>query len=144
MKTALLALVIILSPLSVSAASLSASKVHTLVNQERTAQHLNPIKRTSALDAVAQAKLNDMLKYNYFSHTSPTGKKFSYWFQVKNYIYTYGGENLARYFTTEKAMVKAWMGSPSHRANILKPQYTDTGIAVSGSLVVQEFAKPFK
>ena len=28
-------------------------------------------------------------------------------------------------------MVTAWMNSPDHRANILNPSYTDTGLAVT-------------
>lgn len=142
MKTFVLTLLFILTPLTTNAASLNASTIHTLVNKERTAQGVAPLERSPALDAVAQSKLNDMVANKYFAHTSPAGKNFKHWFNVNSYLYTYAGENLARYFTTEKATVKGWMASPTHKSNIMKPQYTDTGIAVKGDLVVQVFAKP--
>jgi len=52
--------------------------------------------------------------------------------------------------TTPQAAVDWWMRSPGHRANLLKPAYTDTGIGVvigppepvpgaSGAIFVQDF-----
>lgn len=38
------------------------------------------------------------------------------------------GENLARNFKTDKAAHKALMGSPTHKANIVKAKYTHVGI----------------
>ncbi|HSQ58383.1 MAG TPA: CAP domain-containing protein [Gemmata sp.] len=40
------------------------------------------------------------------------------------------GENLALGYATAKEVVDAWMSSPEHRANILDPGFTETGVAV--------------
>lgn len=40
------------------------------------------------------------------------------------------GENVAAGYPTGRAAVKAWMKSPGHRANILKPGYRLLGMAV--------------
>jgi hypothetical protein len=66
------------------------------------------------------------------------------------YEYQVAGENLARDFGTTPDMMEAWMASPTHRANIVNPKYTEIGIAVidgvfqgyETTLVVQMFGKP--
>ncbi len=40
------------------------------------------------------------------------------------------GENVAAGYPTGRAAVKAWMRSPGHRANILRPGYRLLGLAV--------------
>ncbi|UZN00082.1 CAP domain-containing protein [Lysinibacillus sp. MHQ-1] len=48
-----------------------------------------------------------------------------------DYDYTSFGENIARNIQTPEVAVKAWMASPSHRDNILKENYTNTGVAIA-------------
>jgi uncharacterized protein YkwD len=38
------------------------------------------------------------------------------------------GENLARHYGSAAAMHKAWMGSPGHRENILRGEFTGIGV----------------
>lgn len=111
------------------------------VNQERYNAGIDILQSNSELDKVANDKLQDMLKYNYWSHTNPTtGATFYSWFDKEFYSYKYAGENLARDYNTVQETVRAWMDSPTHKENMLKEQYTQTGIAISGSLVVQLFS----
>src|SRR5579884_3693980 len=42
-------------------------------NQDRSANHDNPLVFSSQLSAAAQNKANDMVKNNYWAHISPTG-----------------------------------------------------------------------
>jgi hypothetical protein len=67
------------------------------------------------------------------------------------YAYLAVGENLAMGdFVSSKDVVRAWMESPGHRANILSPTYTELGIAGGKSvykgrtiwMVVQSFGLP--
>jgi uncharacterized protein YkwD len=59
------------------------------------------------------------------------------------YNYSYAGENLAMGFgKDEKAQNLAWKNSPTHYANIVKPKFTEVGIAVCKDRVVVEFASP--
>ena len=110
------------------------------VNKERYSAGLKKLERSEVLDQVASDKLQDLLEYNYWSHTNPTtGAVPWFWFKKENYIYRYVGENLARNYQTAQETVAGWMSSETHKANILKAQYEETGIAISGSLVVQVF-----
>jgi uncharacterized protein YkwD len=41
------------------------------------------------------------------------------------------GENLAEGYHTADEVVNAWMASPEHKANILKPDFTTMGIGIA-------------
>ena|SRR5258708_2523264 len=76
-----------------------------------------------------------MLAKGYWAHVAPDGTEPWAFFVAANYNYKYAGENLARDFGDPASAVNAWMASPTHRANILSPNYKETGIGVvEGSL----------
>lgn len=103
-------------------------KVVDLVNQERAKAGLKPLAYDGQLSQVARLKSEDMRDKRYFSHTSPTyGSPFD---MMKKYGVSYrtAGENIAAGQTTPEQVVKAWMDSPGHRANILNGQYTHIGV----------------
>ncbi|MBU0547037.1 MAG: CAP domain-containing protein [Patescibacteria group bacterium] len=121
-------------------------------NIQRNRQGLLPLEENSLLDAMVQAKLEDMFSSQYFAHQSPTGfavgdlaKDFGYEFIVI-------GENLALGdFKDDQVLVQAWMDSPGHRENILNEQYQEIGVAVGKGvfngvntwLAVQHFGLSF-
>jgi hypothetical protein len=119
-------------------------------NEARAINNLPALKPNSKLDSAASEKLNDMATKEYFAHNSPSGVTPWYWIQTSEYKYSVAGENLAIGFFTAEDTVKAWLESPSHRANILNTQYQEIGVAVKGVeingregiLVVQMFGKP--
>lgn len=121
-----------------------------LTNIERVQNNRAPLVRNPVLDAAAQRKAEDMAKYHYFSHYSPTGVSPWYWFDEVGYVYAHAGENLAVHFTDSKEVVDAWMNSPSHRENIVGPQYTEIGVGTAKGtyegydtvFVVQLFGTP--
>jgi hypothetical protein len=129
------------------ATDITVEEIITLVNQERTKDGLNPLTQSSELTSAATAKGTDMFANDYWAHISPTGTTPWEFITKSGYQYTYAGENLAKSFSTAQDVVDAWMKSPSHKANILKPEYKEIGIAVlnghlSGeetTLVVEEF-----
>lgn len=107
-------------------------EVFDLINAKRTAAGLSALKIDAELQNVARAKAEDMVKNNYFSHTSPTyGSPFD---MMKSFgiTYKYAGENIAGN-SSNSAAVKAWMNSEGHRANILNSNYNYTGLAVVSS-----------
>lgn len=112
------------------ATDITASQVLTLVNQDRLQNGLSPVKPDPLLDRAAELKAEDMFAKNYWSHVSPQGATPWDFINKTGYRYLYAGENLARDFATSDQVVKAWMNSPSHRANILNPKYQDMGLAV--------------
>lgn len=119
---------------------ISASKnveyrVIQLTNQERSKNGLKPLASDWQLSRVARYKSADMRDKNYFSHTSPTyGSPFN---MIKNFGISYrsAGENIAAGQRTPEEVVRAWMNSPGHRANILNANYTHIGVgyAAGGS-----------
>jgi uncharacterized protein YkwD len=126
--------------------------VAMLTNSARASQNLGALKDNALLDKAAQAKANDMAAKGYFAHVSPDGSQPWDWVRRAGYNYLYAGENLAVNFDDSNQVVNAWLASPTHRFNILRPQYTDIGIATSTGIykgrqavfVVEEFASPAK
>lgn len=127
------------------AAGVDASQLISLANQERTSRGLNSLNTNPALTAAAKAKAQYMLDHDVFEHGDP-------WTFIRNagYDYLYAGENIAMDFPTTEDVHATWMASASHRANILRTQYQDIGIAaVAGRfkdhdtiMVVQMFGLP--
>ena len=103
-------------------------EVVRLVNVERRANGLPDLTYDWQLSRVARYKSQDMKDNGYFSHTSPTyGSPFQ---MMKSFGITYrsAGENIAKGQATPEAVVKAWMNSPGHRANILNSSFTHIGV----------------
>jgi uncharacterized protein YkwD len=101
------------------------------------------------LENVADEHSRDMGDNNFFNHTGSDG--LSVGDRVKNagYDWTAVGENIAAGQTTLDAVMKAWLDSPGHCANIMYSSYTGIGAAsyaVSGSdypiYWTQVFARP--
>ena len=118
-------------------------EVFDLINKQRTANGLSPLKENSELQRVSRIKAQDMVDNNYFSHTSPTyGSPFE---MMKSFKISYNtaGENIAGNSSNSDA-VTAWMNSSGHRANILNLSFNQTGIGVVkgskyGKIYVQMF-----
>lgn len=132
------------------ASSITPEQVVSQTNQERALKGLPPLTLSSTLSAAALAKGQDMFDRQYWAHTSPQGVEPWVFINQAGYSYRAAGENLARDFSTTDAMFKAWMGSPTHRANIVNEKYEEIGVAVidgelegyETTLVVQLFGSP--
>lgn len=98
------------------------AEVIAKVNQIRVANGLNSLRYDASLEGAADVRANESTVR--FSHTRPDG---SDWYTVNpNLMY---GENLADGYTTADAVVNAWMASPGHKANILKPDFTTVAVS---------------
>lgn len=119
-------------------------------NEERQRIGLPVLRESPKLEQAAYLKAQDMLQKGYFAHTSPQGVTPWYWFRKAGYAYQYAGENLAAGFLESEELFDAWYESPSHRNNLLNPNYREIGIAVvkgnfqgaETTLVVQMFGSP--
>lgn len=98
-------------------------------NNARGANGLGPLSLNSQLNNAAQAKAQHMADQDYWAHVAPDGTQPWYFFNQAGYAYIRAGENLAYGFTTSQGAVDGWMGSPSHRANILG-DYNDVGFGI--------------
>ncbi|MFA6197795.1 MAG: CAP domain-containing protein [Patescibacteria group bacterium] len=106
-----------------------SSDIIYLTNRTRLQNGLNALVTNPALTLAAQDKAADMLNRDYFDHTSPDGRQPWDFIQAEDYQYTYAGENLALDFLDASTMFQGWMSSPTHRANILFPDYQEIGVA---------------
>jgi len=113
-----------------SALDITAEKIIELTNQSRMEVGRGILIENEKLSLAAESKVKDMIANNYFSHTSPSGITPWKWIENQNYDYNYAGENLAMDFHSTEKMQKAWMASPTHRANILNEKYHEIGTAV--------------
>lgn len=106
-------------------------EVIKLTNQERAKVGLPPLKTNWQLSRVARYKSQDMASKNYFSHYSPTyGSPFKMMESFGLRFYA-AGENLAYGQRTPQEVVRSWMSSPGHRANILNPSFSEIGVGVA-------------
>ncbi|SNT47236.1 uncharacterized protein, YkwD family [Bacillus sp. OK838] len=103
-------------------------QVLRLVNEERSKSGLPSLEMDTAVSNIANMKSEDMRDNNYFNHTSPNyGSPFD---MMKSFGigYKYAGENIAAGQPSADAVMKSWMNSPGHKANILNKNYTHIGI----------------
>lgn len=122
----------------------------SLTNIERSQHTIAALKENSLLTQAARAKAEDMAQGGYFSHMGPDGKEPWAWIRESGYGYAAAGENLAVRFHESADVVRAWMSSPGHRANIIRSGYTEIGVGVAKGIyqgtpatyVVQYFARP--
>ena len=121
-----------------------------LTNKDRAIEGMPDLAWSDTLENAARMKAEDMIQNSYFAHTSPSGVTPWYWLTKANYSFVYAGENLAIDFRESSRVEKAWLDSPTHRANVLSPRFTEMGImALDGSFegrnttfVVEYFGKP--
>lgn len=134
-----------------------------MTNRERHKKGLPPLKYKPELEQAARDHSKDMVKYNFFDHTSPVrGKRTpddrlkkvgikgtvgeniieqnllqiesnqTYYTPSQNggyFSFEYRGEPIANhtYLGLAQKCLERWMKSPSHRKNILNPDYEYLG-----------------
>lgn len=129
-----------------------------LLNVQRRAHGLAPLRHNAGLALAGQRHARDMVQRRYFSHVSRGGTRFSTRIKRTGYLRGAGrallGENLAwgsGRLATPRQIVRTWMRSPGHRANILKPAFREVGIGVvrarpagtSGATYAAEFGRRY-
>jgi hypothetical protein len=132
------------------ATDINVNKLLELTNAERAKQNLPPLQYNDQLAVAAQNKANDMFARDYWAHYGPDGTTPWSFILSTGYKYEYAGENLAKNFLFSDGVVQGWMNSETHRENILRPEYTEIGFAISNgvlngeetTLVVQMFGTP--
>jgi uncharacterized protein YkwD len=102
------------------------ASVVSIVNEVRAGHGLRPLRVDTRLTRVARSHSSTLLRTNVFTHgamelrlrrSGARGPRF--------------GENLAwgvGRHASAAAVVRSWLASPSHRANLLRPGYRRIGI----------------
>lgn len=123
-----------------SAAGAARSSLATLclLNEHRRARGLSALRADTKLKRAASGHARDMVAKRYFDHDSKSGANFATrikktgWTKARH-SYTMG-ENIGWVggsLATPREMVKDWMNSAGHRANILARQFRFIGIGVA-------------
>jgi uncharacterized protein YkwD len=102
-------------------------------NEQRISADESLLALNEQLSEAAQAKADDMVAHDYWSHTTPDGQAPWSFITASGYTYQKAGENLAYGFDSASSTVNAWMHSPSHRDNILNHSYRDVGFGIAHS-----------
>jgi uncharacterized protein YkwD len=104
------------------------------VNAARTAHGLQPVRLDPRLERAATIHTQDMLRHDYFAHGAVSAR-----LQVVGARGPVLGENLAWSSGADvnaAAIVRLWLESPEHRANLLRPGFRRIGIgAATGSFL---------
>lgn len=111
-----------------------------LINQQRREAGLPALTQDQRLNRAAGMHSEDMVRHGYFDHVSPGGSSPVARMTAVGYLspsvgYAVG-ENIAwgtLSLATPAAIVTAWMHSPEHRANILRPEYRQSGLGIAAA-----------
>ncbi len=122
-----------------------------LINAERAQAGEAPLRLDPALDAIAEARSQDMIDRHYFSHYIPGGGMVFNILDLDHIPYQMAGENIAlndyiNFYSLDQTVRQTntdLMNSPEHRANILEPRYNLLGLGLAfergtGKLIVTE------
>jgi hypothetical protein len=101
-------------------------QVIDLVNEERKKAGLTPLTESAPLMNAAAVRAQEITKS--FSHTRPDGTSFSTAIRQSGAVFNGSGENIAYGQQTAEKVMNTWMNSQTHRANILKSQFTKIGV----------------
>ncbi len=121
--------------------NLLAAAIFHATNIERNKYNKPYFIHSDTLFVVAQGHSNDMVGYNFFSHTSPVKEKrtMSDRFMKAGLTNRSHAENIANYalskeetyWSAGKRVVNGWMNSTGHRKNILNYRFRYLGCGVS-------------
>jgi uncharacterized protein YkwD len=140
------------SPSSSSGGSSNGSfvdQVVALTNAERLGKGCKALTVDATLTAVAQDHSEDMAKRNFFDHNNPDGKSPFDRMSAAGYKYGMAAENIAAGYRSPADVVKGWMNSSGHRANILNCGVTEIGVGYAaggthGMYWTQDFGAPMR
>ena len=104
------------------------------INRERKKAGLSSLIELPTLVLIARARCLELLPGEYFGHVDLSGASRYYdLLKLHGVMYSWAGENLAKnnYPDSESAdrALASLMKSPTHRENILFPEYTHAGTA---------------
>jgi uncharacterized protein YkwD len=108
-----------------------------LHSQVRAEHHLSLLSENARLRRAATDHSADMVSNRYFEHTTPSGMTLldrllsaAYLRRDQGYAV---GENIAwasGSLATPASIMREWMASPGHRANILRRGYREVGVGI--------------
>lgn len=106
------------------------AQVLALVNKERAAAGCSPLTANDRLTRAADDYSDVMASSGVMSHTGPDGSTMTTRVEAAGYQWSTLGENIAQGQADAASVMKSWMNSPGHRANILNCSFKELGVGV--------------
>lgn len=122
-----------------------AAEVVRLANVEREAAGCAALSIDDKLMTAAQRHSQDQADNKKMTHTGSNGSSLGDRVKAVGYQFGTAGENVAWNQQSPAAVMKAWMNSPGHKANILNCSFTEIGVGIAssnGPYWTQVFAAP--
>jgi len=91
------------------------------------------------LEAAAMTHAADMNANDYFSHTGFDGSSAGDRIRKAGYAWQTYGENIAKGYSSEESVMRAWILSEGHCKNIMSSGFREFGAANVNDYWVQEF-----
>jgi uncharacterized protein YkwD len=103
-------------------------EVVKLTNQFRRRNGLKPLTQNAKLTEAAQLHSQNMGVQDFFDHYGRDGSTPFQRITAAGYQYFFAGENIAAGYFKPKEVMKGWIDSPGHRANLLNPNFKEIGV----------------
>lgn len=100
-----------------------------LHNKARTKEMLGTLTVNEKLVAAAKVQAKDMADHEEMKHEGSDGSDAAKRVKDQGYKFMMVGENVAMGQRSSSEVFTAWMNSPHHKDNILKPEFTEIGLA---------------
>lgn len=123
----LAALVLVLPATALAGSTRSESSLLREMNRVRADHGLGRLTADTHLQRAARAHSKEMIGSNVFAHGAFGSRMLQF-----NVTGKLAGENLAwgtGVRGTAQGIVAAWLASPEHRANLLRPSFTRVGVS---------------
>ncbi len=107
-----------------------------LLNRERAIMGLKPLRLEEHLATAARGHSEDMVRLNFFDHTSPVPGKSSPAERARLAGFTGPGTGENIYYATKatfNSAYQAWFGSDGHRFNMFGGEWNVAGVGVAGT-----------
>ncbi|MCA9380705.1 hypothetical protein KC678_00380, partial [Candidatus Dojkabacteria bacterium] len=133
-------------------AAITIDELLTAHNEQRIKAGLEPLTLSTTLSRSASDKAEVMLDLNCWSHYCPPDTEPWEYFKAVGYNYQHAGENLAEGFSTIDSVMAAWLNSPTHKENILNPNFDEIGFGfaygtyqgkANNTIITVHFGKKF-
>ena len=114
-----------------------------LLNAERSAAGLQPVRHSNRLTAAAREDARNLAATGLFSHVGTNGDTPGDRVKAQGYGFCVVAENISKGRKSAFEVMKGWMKSSGHRLNILNPDVTEFGMAsAAGDYWVLVLARP--
>jgi uncharacterized protein YkwD len=88
-----------------------------------------PLAWNDRLFSAAARHSEDMAVNDYFSHTGLDGRSSAQRVAAEGYAWSWVGENIAAGPPSVSQVMKGWLASPGHCANIMRAEYSEVGVS---------------